>query len=185
MKIEEAYVNLITAIEEMINTTTSVTAPYPVDVIGRPSPFGKNKVKKSKKSSGEKRAPHTELMEKYKKENKHREHPAMYKYSYKKCGKLGKTGEEIAKVCEAIIAESEVKDRLKGKIATLKSERRNAQKIENETLQKLHKTEKDPYSKAYPIRSMMLKDIINRERSRKNEASDKVKELADKRDKIN
>ena len=102
LSLEEAYENLIGYIEEMINTGMSVMAPYPVDVIGRPSPFGKKKVRATKRSRGEKRAPHTEMYEGYERQNNHREHPAMYKYSYKKVGKLGKVVADIVKACEAI-----------------------------------------------------------------------------------
>ena len=52
MEIEEAYNKLIGAIEEMICTSTAVMAPYPVDVVGRPAPFGK-KGKKAKRSRGD------------------------------------------------------------------------------------------------------------------------------------
>ena len=102
LSLEEAYENLIGYIEEMINTGMSVMAPYPVDVVGRPSPFGKKKVRATKRSRGEKRAPHTEMYEGYERQNNHREHPAMYKYSYKKVGKLGKVITDIADACKAI-----------------------------------------------------------------------------------
>ena len=105
----QVYEDLISYIEEMINTGTSVMAPYPVDVVGRPAPFGKSKSKK--KSHGEKRAPHTEIHEEYEKQNNHREHSPMHKFKYKKTGKIEKTRRdmsiqemmlEIAEVCEAI-----------------------------------------------------------------------------------
>ena len=107
----QVYEDLITAIEEMINTGTSVMAPYPVDVIGRPVSF--TKIKSVKKSKGEKRAPHTEvnIKEEYEKQNKHREHSPMHKFKYKQIGKIEKTRRdmsiqemmsEIAEVCEAI-----------------------------------------------------------------------------------
>ena len=111
LSLEEAYESLITAIEEMINTGTSVMAPYPVNVIGRPVSF--TKIKNAKKSKGEKRAPHTEveIKEEYEKQNNHREHSPMHKFKYKQIGKIEKTRRdmsiqemmvEIAEVCEAI-----------------------------------------------------------------------------------
>jgi predicted nucleotidyltransferase len=103
LSLEEAYGNLIAAIEEMICTSTAVMAPYPVDVVGRPSPFGKGRAKKEKKSHGEKRAPHTEIHEEYEKQSKGTTKPAMYKYSYKKIGKLGQVMEDIALLCEEIL----------------------------------------------------------------------------------
>lgn len=112
LSLEEAYGKLIGAIEEMICTSTAVMAPYPVDVIGRPAPFGK-KGKKAKRSRGEKRAPHTKIYEEYKKQSKGTQKAAMYKYSYKKGGDLRKmnieeTMLEIARLCEAMIAEEDV-----------------------------------------------------------------------------
>ena len=107
LSLEETYETLIDSIEEMINTSTSVMAPYPVDVVGRPVTF--TKIRSAKKSHGEKRAPHTEvkLTEEYEKQSKGKESPAMYKYSYKKNGKLRKmnieeTMMEIADYCYAI-----------------------------------------------------------------------------------
>lgn len=101
LSLEEAYEDLISSIEEMICTSTAVMAPYPVDVVGRPAPFGK--VKKSKKSGkGEKRAPHTEINEECAKESKGKQKPAMYKYSYKKVGKLGQIASDIVETCENI-----------------------------------------------------------------------------------
>lgn len=108
LSLEETYENLIGAIEEMICTSTAVMAPYPVDVVGRPTPFSKTS---KKKSHGEKRAPHTEIYEEYEKQNMHREHSPMHKFKYKKTGKIEKTRSdmslqemmsEIAEVCEAI-----------------------------------------------------------------------------------
>jgi hypothetical protein len=105
------YKDLITAIEEMINTGTSVMAPYPVDVIGRPSPFGKKKVKKDKRAGGEKRAPHTDISEEYEKQSMGKEKSPMHKFKYKQIGKIEKARrdmslqemmEEIAEICEAI-----------------------------------------------------------------------------------
>lgn len=103
LSLEEAYENLIGAIEEMICTSTAVMAPYPVDVVGRPSPFGKGRAKRGKKSHGEKRAPHTEIYEEYEKQSKGTTKPAMYKYSYKKIGKLGQVMEDIALLCEEML----------------------------------------------------------------------------------
>ena len=107
LSLEEAYESLITSIEEMINTTASVMAPYPVNVIGRPVSF--TKIKSEKGGRGEKRAPHTEvkIAEEYEKQSKGKESPAMYKYSYKKNGKLRKMNIEepmleIAAYCGAI-----------------------------------------------------------------------------------
>ena len=97
----KVYEDLISYIEEMINTGTSVMAPYPVNVVGRPVSF--TKIKSAKKSTGEKRAPHTEIHEEYEKQSKGSQSPAMYKYSYKKNGKLRKLMEDVATVCEAII----------------------------------------------------------------------------------
>jgi hypothetical protein len=187
----KCYEDLISAIEEMINTTTSAMAPYPVDVVGRAAPFGK--VKTSKKSHGEKRAPHTEIHEEYEKQNNHREKSAMYKFGYKKNGPLGKTMNEIAETCEAIISEaSETKEKLqnkflpaiKDKLAEVKSIRRGTEKQEGETRRQLKEVEKDKESKAYPIKSMMLKDKLNQERAKKEAAIAQTQELAAKRDKI-
>ena len=197
-KVQEAL-DLIDKIAEGLNemmggeggicTGTSVMAPYPVDVIGRPAPFRKSK----KKSHGEKRAPHTEIHEEYEKQNNHREKPAMYKYGYKKNGPLGKAMNEIAETCEAIIAEAEgTKERLqnkflptiKDKLAEVKAGRRRAQKVEGEARKQLKEVEKDKESKAYPIKSMMLKDMLNQEREKKEAAMAQTKELAAKRDKI-
>lgn len=111
LSLEESYENLITTIEEMINTTTSVMAPYPVNVVGRPVSFVK--VRSEKKKKGEKRAPHTEIeiKEEYEKQNNHREHSPMHKFNYKKIGKIEKVKKnealvemmgEIAKVCKDI-----------------------------------------------------------------------------------
>lgn len=106
----KVYEDLISYIEEMINTGTSVMAPYPVNVVGRPVSF--TKIKNVKKSKGEKRAPHTEveIKEEYEKQNNHREHSPMHKFKYKKVGKIEKRRDmslqemmcEIAEVCEAI-----------------------------------------------------------------------------------
>ena len=101
LSLEEAYESLISAIEEMICTSTAVMAPYPVDVIGRPLPFGKGKAKK--KRGKEKRAPHTKVYEEYEKQSKGKEKPAMYKYSYKKGGDLRRLMEDIAEICKEII----------------------------------------------------------------------------------
>ena len=188
LSLEEAYENLIGAIEEMICTSTAVMAPYPVDVVGRPVPFGKGKrVKRGK----EKRAPHTEVYESYEKQSKGSQKPAMYKYSYKKVGRLGSLMEDIAIVCEAIISES-TEERIKGnflpkikaEIATIKAKRRNANKIEQGAIRDLHKAEKNPYSKDFPIKSLMLKDKISQNRKERYAAEDKVKELADLRNKL-
>ena len=107
LSLEETYETLIDSIEEMINTSTSVMAPYPVNVVGRPVTF--TKIRSAKKSHGERRAPHTEvkLTEEYEKQSRGKESPAMYKYSYKKNGKLRKmnieeTMMEIADYCYAI-----------------------------------------------------------------------------------
>lgn len=107
LSLEEAYESLISAIEEMICTSTAVMAPYPVDVIGRPSPFGKNKSKKSKKGHGEKRAPHTEIYEEYEKQSKGKQRLAMLNYKYKKLWSnedmdIYGVMREIAELCEAI-----------------------------------------------------------------------------------
>lgn len=88
LSLEEMYESLISSIEEMICTSTAVMAPYPVSVVGRPVTF--TKIKSAKKSGGEKRAPHTEIHEECEKQNNHREHSAMYKFSYKKNGKIRK-----------------------------------------------------------------------------------------------
>jgi hypothetical protein len=107
----KVYEDLIAAIEEMINTGTSVMAPYPVDVVGRPSPFGKNKVKKSKGAGGQKRAPHTKIYEEYEKQSMGNESSPMHKFKYKQIGKIEKTRrdmslqemiESIAEICEEI-----------------------------------------------------------------------------------
>ena len=103
----KVFEDLITAIEEMINTTTSVMAPYPVDVVGRPAPFGKNK-KSQKKSYGEKRAPHTEISEELEKQKKGSQKKAMLGYKYRKVWSaknmdLQETITEIADICEAIL----------------------------------------------------------------------------------
>ena len=103
LSLEEAYESLIGTIEEMINTSMSVMAPYPIDVVGRPAPFAKGRVKKSKRGRGEKRAPHTEIYEEYEKQSKGTTKPAMYKYSYKKGGDLRKIAEEIMEICEEIL----------------------------------------------------------------------------------
>ena len=86
--LEELYEGLIGVLQETICTGTSVMAPYPVNVVGRPVSF--TKIKSAKKSTGEKRAPHTEIHEEYEKQSKGSQSPAMYKYSYKKNGKLRK-----------------------------------------------------------------------------------------------
>lgn len=101
--LEELYEGLIGVLQETICTSTAVMAPYPVDVVGRPSPFGKGRAKKENKSHGEKRAPHTEIHEEYEKQSKGTTKPAMYKYSYKKIGKLGQVMEDIALLCEEIL----------------------------------------------------------------------------------
>lgn len=109
--LEELYEGLIEVLQETICSSTAVMAPYPVDVIGRPSPFGK-KVKKSKRSHGEKRAPHTKLYEEYEKQSMGNEHSPMHKFKYKQIGKVEKTRrdmslqemmESIAEICEEII----------------------------------------------------------------------------------
>lgn len=105
LSLEEAYENLINAIES-ICTSTAVMAPYPVDVIGRPTSFGKSK---EKKSHAQKRAPHTKIYEEEcAKQRKGSERPAMYKFSYKKGGELRKMNIEesileIADLCKAIL----------------------------------------------------------------------------------
>ena len=188
----QVYEDLIAAIEEMICTSTAVMAPYPVDVVGRPAPFGK--LKSKKKSHGEKRAPHTEIHEEYEKQKRGSEKPAMYKYSYKKAGQLRKVMEDIATICEAIIEEgrqegesqAEYKERLKGnfldriksEIAKTKAMRRNAQKIEKDTQHKLGKVRNDSVS------ALVLKDDLRQNRHKKFEASDRVKELTPVRDKL-
>ena len=186
--LEELYEGLIGVLQETICTSTAVMAPYPVDVVGRPSPFGKGKrVKRGK----EKRAPHTEVYESYEKQSKGSQKPAMYKYSYKKVGRLGNLMENIATICEAIISES-TGERIKGnflpkikaEIATIKAKRRNANKIEQGAIRDLHKAEKNPYSKDFPIKSLMLKDKISQNRKERYAAEDKVKELADLRNKL-
>lgn len=111
LSLEEAYEALIDSIEEMICTSTAVMAPYPVDVVGRPTPF--KKVKNAKSSKGEKRAPHTEevIKEECEKQSNHREHSPMHKFKYKKIGRVEKARSnmsiqemmyEIAELCEAI-----------------------------------------------------------------------------------
>ena len=105
LSLEEMYESLISAIEEMICTSTAVMAPYPVDVVGRPAPFGKSKTFKSKKSGGEKRAPHTDIVEEYEKQNNHREHNAMHMFKYKKNGKIRKLIEEATILVEEYINE--------------------------------------------------------------------------------
>jgi hypothetical protein len=137
----KVYEDLIAAIEEMICTSTAVMAPYPVDVVGRPAPFGK--LKSKKKSHGEKRAPHTEIHEEYEKQVKGNEKSAMYKYSYKKNGQLRKsplveTIEEIANMCNNILEYSgdhsnpqphnKALNKIKDELAILKSRRRRAKK---------------------------------------------------------
>ena len=110
LSLEEAYESLIAAIEEMLCPSTVVMAPYPVDVIGRPSPFGKNKVRKSKKSRGEKRAPHTRVYEELEKQSMGTESSPMHKFKYKQIGKIEKRRdmslqemiESIAEICEEI-----------------------------------------------------------------------------------
>lgn len=101
--LEELYEGLIGVLQETICTSTAVMAPYPVDVVGRPSPFGKGRTKKENKSHGEKRAPHTEIYEEYEKQSKGTTKPAMYKYTYKKIGKLGQVMEDIALLCEEML----------------------------------------------------------------------------------
>ena len=103
LSLEETYESLITSIKEMICTSTAVMAPYPVNVVGRPVTF--TKIKSAKKSGGEKRAPHTEINEECEKQNKHREHSAMYKFNYKKNGKLRKLVEEVTTLVEEYINE--------------------------------------------------------------------------------
>ena len=105
--LEELYEGLIGILQETINTTTSVMAPYPVDVIGRPAPFGKNK-KSQKKSYGEKRAPHTEISEEMKKEKKGSQKKAMLGYKYRKTWNGNNSSiyemiEEITGMCEAVL----------------------------------------------------------------------------------
>lgn len=109
LSLEETYENLINSIEEMINTSTSVMAPYPVNVIGRPVSF--TKITKNKKSHGEKRAPHTEVKIdeecSYPKQSKGKQSSAMYKYNYKKNGKLRRIEEKIEEItsfCNKIIS---------------------------------------------------------------------------------
>ena len=101
LSLEEAYENIITAIEEMINTSTSVMAPYPVDVVGRPAPFGKKTSKK--KARKEKRAPHTEvrIAEECEKQSKGKQKRAMLGYKYKKS--WGSPIQQIAELCEEMI----------------------------------------------------------------------------------
>lgn len=101
--LEELYEGLIHVLQETICTSTAVMAPYPIDVVGRPTPFAKGNAKKGKKSHGEKRAPHTEIHEEYEKQSKGKEKPAMYKYSYKKGGDLRRLMEDIAEICKEII----------------------------------------------------------------------------------
>lgn len=186
------YEDLIAAIEEMINTSMTAMAPYPVDVVGRPAPFGK--LKSKKKSHGEKRAPHTEIHEEYEKQKRGSEKSAMYKYSYKKAGQLRKVMEDIATLCEAMIEEgrqegesqAEYKERLKGNfldriksdIANTKAARRNAKKIEKDAQRKLGKVSDDSVS------ALILKDDLRQNRHKKFEASDKVKELTSLKDKF-
>lgn len=97
----EIYEQIIDQIEEMLNTTTSVMAPYPVDVVGRPAPFGK-KISK-KKARKEKRAPHTEMKitEECEKQSKGKQKKAMLGYKYKKS--WGNPIREISELCEEII----------------------------------------------------------------------------------
>jgi hypothetical protein len=196
----KCYEDLIAAIEEMINTGTSVMAPYPVDVVGRPSPFGKKNVKKSKGAGGEKRAPHTEIYEEYEKQSMGNSKPAMYKYSYKKAGNLRKVMEDIASVCEAIIEEGRQEGEsqadftkrmadkklaeVKANIANLKAERRNAKKEHEKAYQQLKEVEKNKEDIGYPIRSMMIGQKIKQNKHKKWEAEDKVKELASLRDRL-
>lgn len=190
LSLEETYENIIGAIEEMICTSTAVMAPYPVDVVGRPAPFKKGK---SKKSHGEKRAPHTKVYEELEKQSKGSQKKAMLGYKYKKSwnNTVVEAMEGIANTCEAILTESvgdkiksELLPKVKADIANLKAERRNVQKTEKEAQRQLHKVEKDPQAKSYPIKSMMLKDKISQNRKARYAAEDKVKELADKRDKL-
>ena len=192
--LEELYKGLIGVLQETICTSTAVMAPYPVDVIGRPAPFGKKKSSK-KKSHGEKRAPHTKIYEEYEKQHKGSEKPAMYKYNYKKVGRLGKVMEDIATLCEAIIAEgrnegesqADYKQRLndkflsnvKSEIAKIKALRRNAQKTENKARYELSKVRDDSLS------ALLLNDDIRQNIRKKWDASDKVKELVPVRDKLN
>ena len=117
----------------------------------------------------------------------------MYKYGYKKNGPLGKTINEIAEACEAIISEAtfaETKEKVKNKLlpqvldnlAKVKAERRNAKKLGDKARTELKKLDKD--SIGYPIGSAVLKDDIWQYRQKREEAEDKTKELVDKRDKL-
>ena len=101
LSLEETYENLISSIVEMINTSTSVMAPYPVDVVGRPVSF--TRITKGKRSHGEKRAPHTGINEECEKQRNGSEKSAMYKFSYKKNGQLRKVINEVAELCDGII----------------------------------------------------------------------------------
>jgi len=122
LSLEETYEDLIMSIEEMICTSTAVMAPYPVNVIGKPVTF--TKIKGDKKGHGEKRAPHTEtvIKEEYEKQSKGNEKSAMYKFSYKKNGKLRKVMENIAEVCEAIIS---FENKIKAPQSTLEESKSN------------------------------------------------------------
>lgn len=106
--IKELYETLISTIEEMLCTSTAVIPPYPVDVVGRPAPFGKNK-KSKKKSHGEKRAPHTEISEELEKQKKGTQKKAMLGYKYRKVWNTSNISEvmsEIADTCKKIIKEN-------------------------------------------------------------------------------
>jgi len=107
--LERLYEALIAGIEEMLNTTTSVMAPYPIDVVGRVTPFTK-RTKARGNGRGEKRAPHTEvkITEEYKKESMGKQSNAMMKYKYKKLRSNNFTNIEetminIAALCNAIL----------------------------------------------------------------------------------
>ena len=80
LSLEEAYEGIIDTIEEMINTSTAVMAPYPTPVVGQTNPS------------------------KYEKQGKKREKKAVLGYKYKKLrgNKLFEDMQEIEEFSEAI-----------------------------------------------------------------------------------
>ena len=126
LSLEESYEYIIRALEEMLCTSTAVMAPYPVDVVGRPAPFGKSKTSKSKKS-GEKRAPHTEIYEECEKQSCGKQGPAMYKFSYKKNGKIRKDNTmDIFESLENLNVSEECFDEIMGLVEEYINELKNS-----------------------------------------------------------
>ena len=183
LSLKETYENLIGCIEEMMGMgSTAVMAPYPTPVVYQEQP--------------------TQI----EKQGKKREKSAMLGYKYQKSRNKSALVEsmiDLVDVCEAIsevIAEGRVagesqadyKARLQSKylpalnteIAMSKAIERRARKEGAEAKRGLKKAEKDPYSKSYPIKSLMYKDKMATSQKLSDELSNRIKDLVAKRNKI-